>query len=116
MKRWLLLLPLVVVVLASCGPKCPACPTLPERPVTSAPIVTVAEPLPCELPPLPQPFEFVGFPSDDGSKIYVTISDLKQLAVYLVGMRAWITVASTCLKTRAVGVPAAEAKHEEMHR
>lgn len=99
MKRWLLLIP-VLVVLASCGPKCPACPTLPERPVTTPPIVNVADPLPCELPPLPQPFEFVGFPDADGQRIFVTISDLKQLAVYLVGMRAWITVASTCLEAR----------------
>ena len=93
--RWLVIL---LPLLLACRKPCPACATLPVRPV-SEPVVTVVAPRPpCVLPELPQPIPFVGFPSPDGSQIYVSVTDMRALAVYLAGMRAWITGASVCLQ------------------
>ena len=85
------------VVLSCCHPDCP---TLPARGVTPAPVVTVAPPLPCELPELPGPIQMVGFPSPDGQQIYVSTTDFRNFAVYLAGMRAWIVAAAICLEHR----------------
>jgi len=53
--------------------------------------------MPCSLPPLPRPFKFVGFPSPSGLEIYVSKSDMAELAVYLTATREWIRIATVCL-------------------
>lgn len=93
-----LLVAVILVVVASCCSKPKPGPTLPVRPVSPEVVTIVAPETPCELPELPQPIPFVGFPSPDGSQIYVSTSDMRALAVYLAGMRAWITAASVCME------------------
>ncbi len=50
---------LLLAALAACR-RCPE-PTIPTRPITPPPVITVAPPLPCVLPPLPAPVQIVGF-------------------------------------------------------
>lgn len=63
--------------------------------MTPIPVVTIAEPVECALPELPQPFEIVGMASPDG--ILVTRSDAANIAAYVLGLRAWIVAAAPCI-------------------
>lgn len=94
------LLMLLTSLLISCRSPCPVS-SLPSPLALTPPAevrVTPARP-PCNLPPLPQPFKFVGIPDLDGAdRIYVTKSDLAELAVYLVAQRGWIAAATACLE------------------
>ena len=88
----------ILLVVTSCCAKPKPCPTLPVRPL-SDPVVTIIAPRPpCGLPELPQPIPFVGFPSPDGTQIYVSKTDMAGLAIYLSQIREWITSASACLQ------------------
>lgn len=87
-----------VLLVASCCAKPKPCPTLPVRPVSEPVVTVVAERPPCALPELPQPIPFVGFPSPDGTQIYVSTSDVKALAIYLASLRGWVQAASACLQ------------------
>lgn len=60
-----------------------------------APVVTVAEPIVCALPPLPFPAQLVGMATPDG--IVMTKSDMAELARYTAGLQAWIQAASICI-------------------
>jgi hypothetical protein len=95
MRYLLLVLPALAL---ACRKPCPACATLPVRPVSEPVVVQVAPRAKCALPDLPQPIPFVGFPSPDGQQIYVSTTDMKALAVYLAEMRGWITSAAVCLE------------------
>jgi len=46
---------------------------------------------------LPRPFKFVGYPSPSGMELYVSKSDMAELAVYLTATREWIRIATVCL-------------------
>lgn len=63
--------------------------------MTPIPVVTIAEPIECALPELPQPFEIVGMASPDG--ILVTRTDAANIASYVLGLRAWIVAAAPCI-------------------
>lgn len=58
-------------------------------------MVIKADPVPCTLPPLPQPVVFGGVPS--GENVLVTKDGLVELARWIAGTRAWIIAASGCL-------------------
>lgn len=91
-----LVMPLLLstLLVASCRPRCPACP----KPVTPAPVTVIAEPLACNLPALPMPIaKPIGFPSPDGQSIYMSTSDAALLVDYLMSMRGWIEAAAPCL-------------------
>lgn len=92
----LLLMPLLLLTSCSllASPSCPKQPVPEPKPVVSV----VPERPPCNLPPLPVPMHFVGFPDADGSRIYVTKDDLADLARYLVGLQLWIRAATDCLQ------------------
>jgi len=63
--------------------------------VIPIPAVTIAEPIECALPELPQPFELVGMATPDG--IVMTKTDMANIASYVLGLRAWIVAASSCI-------------------
>lgn len=44
--------------------------------------------------------KFVGFPDADGTRIFVTKTDLGALAVYLASEHAWIEAAALCLSEK----------------
>ena len=88
----------VLLLVASCCAKPKPCPTLPVRPVSDPVVTVVAERPPCALPELPQPIPFVGFPSPDGTQVYVSTTDMRSLAVYLASLRGWIASAAGCLQ------------------
>jgi hypothetical protein len=83
-------LALIAVLASACGGKCPACPTLPVRPVSEPVKVITIDPPRCVLPDLPEPFKMVGYPSPDGQQIYMSKTDVAQLAVYLAALRNWV--------------------------
>lgn len=88
------------LLLAACR-TCPTCPALPARPLTPAPVVTVAAPLPCVLPPLPAPIEIDANPVDQSDpRLVIERSTLGALVVYLAGLRMWVDAAKLCLETR----------------
>lgn len=64
-------------------------------------MVTVREPLPCSLPPLPQPV-VIGGAEDPGNPnvVIVTRDGVEALARYVVGVRSWIQAAAICLEAR----------------
>lgn len=100
MRRFVLLLPLLV----ACRAPCPACPTLPDRPVAPAPVVHV-QPLPpvrppCVLPPRPDAVEMRGTATALNDGVVVTNETLRVVATFLVEINAWASAAALCLETR----------------
>ena len=79
-----------------------ACHTCP-KPIPPPPVTVVAEPLQCDLPPLPLPLaDPVGYPAPDAAGIYVSVSGWSKLAGYLLGLRNWIIAAQPCIGQPAV--------------
>jgi hypothetical protein len=71
--------------------------------VTPVPVTVIAEPIVCDLPPLPDPLSKpVGFPSPDGQSILVSISDMALVVGYVSAMRAWIMAATGCIAPGAL--------------
>jgi hypothetical protein len=69
------------------------------QPVNPPAIIKVRpDPVPCDLPALPEPVQVVGMAAADG--IYVTKTDVANLAAYLVGIRGWVRAAAICLGQR----------------
>lgn len=69
------------------------------QPVNPPAVIHVQpDPVPCRLPVLPEPVQVVGMATPDG--IYVTKTDVANLAAYIVGVRGWIRAAALCLEHR----------------
>lgn len=64
--------------------------------MTPPPVIVTKDPAPCALPALPGKFQLVGMPDAQG--IYITKTDIADLAGYLLGLGAWIEAAQECLK------------------
>ena len=63
--------------------------------MTPIPVVTIAEPIVCNLPELPMPAEPIGMATPQG--IVVTKSDLAGVAAEIMGLREWIRSAAICI-------------------
>lgn len=104
MRHLLLVLPLLALALGGCRPKCAACPTLPDRPVSEPPIVHVTpaqpEKPPCILPPRPVTAELRGAPTADGTQALVTLESLRDVAAFLIALSARMDAAELCLEMR----------------
>lgn len=71
--------------------------------MTPIPVVTIADPIECHLPDLPQPFEIVGMASPDG--IVITKSDAANIATYVMAQTAWIRAAAACISPASAVQP-----------
>ena len=93
---------IIAFVLFACssGHRAKECATLPALSSVPPTINVAPSATPCILSPRPQPFQLVGFPSEDGSKLYVTKTDLAALVVWLSAMDDWAASAALCLETR----------------
>ncbi len=86
------------------GSSCRSAPTCPKLPIAATPAAEIRvtpSRLPCLLPALPRPVMLVGIPdTETPSRIYVTKTDLGNLAGYLIGLRSWVQAASVCLEAK----------------
>lgn len=96
LARWIIVCSIAaaILILASCGPKCPKPPPCVPPP----PVVTVVKPPPCVLPDLPDPIVGLGVPDAQRDGYFVPRQRWAELGGYVQGVREWIVAASACLE------------------